>query len=217
MSDKNAGNITLERIKELKGSDSQEVFAKKIKTSQSNVSKMLTGTPPSAATLKVMAEEYKVSVDWLLGLSDRRECACEVQSHNLTADNITYADVMAVLDVLYKKGSIEMGYDYNGYNGELDPSLIVIKDKALRYFADNRSRYYGGSTDIYNIWIKQAIEHYSNQLVLEWSTLADTLYEQNVPTPSSDVEIVKVLNDIENGRLTERTLANLIDEELPFN
>ena len=217
MSDKNTGDVTLERIKELKGADSQEVFAKKINTSQSNVSKMLTGTPPSAATLKAMAEAYSVSVDWLLGLSDKKECAVEVQSHNLTADNITYADVMAVLDVLYKKGSIEIGYDYNGYNGELDPSQIIIKDKALRYFADNRSRYYGGSVDIYNIWIKQAIEHYSKQLLLEWSSLADTLYEQNVPTPASDAAIVQVLNDIENGRLAERTLANLIDEELPFN
>lgn len=216
MSDKNTGDVTLERIKQLKGSDSQEVFAKKIKTSQSNVSKMLTGTPPSAATLKALAEEYKVSVDWLLGLSDKKECACEVQSHNLTADNITYADVMAVLDVLYRKGSIEVGVDYNGYNGEPDPTQIVFKDRVLKYFADNRYRFYGGSMDIYNIWIKQAIEHYSNQPIIEWTQLVDTLYEQNVPTPTSDAAIVKVLDDIANGRLKELTLADLIDDDLPF-
>lgn len=216
MSDKNTGDVTLERIKQLKGSDSQEVFAKKIKTSQSNVSKMLTGTPPSAATLKALAEEYKVSVDWLLGLSDKKECACEVKSHNLTVDNITYADVMAVLDALYRKGSIEVGVDYNGYNGEPDPTQIIFKDRVLKYFADNRYRFYGGSMDIYNIWIKQAIEYYSNQPIIEWTQLVDTLYEQNVPTPTSDAAIVKVLDDIANGRLKELTLADLLDDELPF-
>lgn len=217
MSDKNKADVTLERIKELKGSDSQEVFAKKINTSQSNVSKMLKGTPPSAATLKAMAETYDVSVDWLLGLSDIRKCVNEVQSHNLTADNITYADVMAVLDVLYRKGSIEVGFDYNGYNGEPDSSLIVIKDGALRYFAENRLRYYGGSTDIYNIWIKQAIQNYSNQLIIKWSDLMDKLYGQEVSTPVSDAQIVKVLDDLANGRIQERSLGDLIDEELPFN
>ena len=217
MSDKNKADVTLERIKELKGSDSQEVFAKKINTSQSNVSKMLTGTPPSAATLKAMAEAYDVSVDWLLGLSDNKKCVNEVQSHNLTADNITYADVMAVLDVLYRKGSIEVGFDYNGYNGEPDASQIVIKDRALRYFAENRLRYYGGSTDIYNIWIKQAIQNYSNQLIIEWSDLMDKLYGQEVSIPASDAQIVKVLNDLANGRIQERNFSDLIDEELPFN
>lgn len=71
MSNKTETNITLERIKELKGNDSQEVFAQKIHTTQSNISKMLKGmTPPSAATLTELAKTYHVSVDWLLGLSD---------------------------------------------------------------------------------------------------------------------------------------------------
>lgn len=52
--------------------DSQEAFAQKISSTQSNVSKMLNGTPPSAATLKALATVYKVSVDWLLGLSDKK-------------------------------------------------------------------------------------------------------------------------------------------------
>ena len=74
MSNKTETNITLERIKELKGNDSQEVFAQKIHTTQSNISKMLKGmTPPSAATLTELAKTYHVSVDWLLELSDEIE------------------------------------------------------------------------------------------------------------------------------------------------
>ena len=88
MSDNSERNITLERIKELKGNDSQEVFAQKIHTTQSNVSKMLKGiTPPSAATLTELAKSYHVSVDWLLGLSDQKETAPQIQSHKLTAEN----------------------------------------------------------------------------------------------------------------------------------
>ena len=43
MGNKTETNITLERIKELKGNDSQEIFAQKIHTTQSNISKMLKG------------------------------------------------------------------------------------------------------------------------------------------------------------------------------
>ena len=121
MSDNSERNITLERIKELKGNDSQEVFAQKIHTTQSNVSKMLKGiTPPSAATLTELAKSYHVSVDWLLGLSDQKETAPQIQSHKLTAETLTYADAMAVLEILYQKGSIDIGY----YN-EPDPRYTV--------------------------------------------------------------------------------------------
>lgn len=131
MSNKTETNITLERIKELKGNDSQEVFAQKIHTTQSNISKMLKGmTPPSAATLTELAKTYHVSVDWLLGLSDEKETGPKVQSHKLTAETVTYADAMAVLEVLYQKGSVNIGYYNNGYDSEPDPSTIYVKDKA---------------------------------------------------------------------------------------
>ena len=71
MSD-NTADVTLERILELKGNDTQDAFGKKIKMSQANVSKMLKGTPPSAATLIEIAKAYHVSVDWLLGLSEQK-------------------------------------------------------------------------------------------------------------------------------------------------
>ena len=106
MSDKKYEDITLKRIKQLKGTDSQDAFAKKIKTTQSNVSKLLRGSPPSAATLKALAETYHVSVDWLLGLSDEMEIANKAHFHDLTADTLTYGDVMAVLEVLYEYLSI---------------------------------------------------------------------------------------------------------------
>lgn len=58
---------------------------------------------------------------------------------------------MAVLEVLYQKGSIDVSYDYNSYNSEPDPSMILVKDKVLAYFLDNCFGYSGGSQNIYDI------------------------------------------------------------------
>lgn len=221
MSNKAEPNITLERIKELKGNDSQEVFAQRIHTTQSNISKMLKGVaPPSAATLTELAKAYHVSVDWLLGLSDEKESEKKVQSHNLTAETVTYADAMAVLEVLYQKGSIEVGYDNNGFNSEPDPSTIYVKDKVIAYFLDNRFRYNDGSQNIYDIWMKQAMEIYDKHLLLQWTDSINTIYEQNVPNPLSDEAIASLIDDMENDRLeavqTQDNGFINIPDDLPF-
>lgn len=221
MSNKAEPNITLERIKELKGNDSQEVFAQRIHTTQSNISKMLKGVaPPSAATLTELAKAYHVSVDWLLGLSDEKESEKKVQSHNLTAETVTYADAMAVLEVLYQKGSIEAGYNNNGFNSEPDPSTIYVKDKVIAYFLDNRFRYNGGSQNIYDIWMKQAMEIYDKHLLLQWTDSINTIYEQNVPNPLSDEAIASLIDDMENDRLeavqTQDNRFINIPDDLPF-
>ena len=213
MSNKTETNITLERIKELKGNDSQEVFAQKIHTTQSNISKMLKGmTPPSAATLTELAKTYHVSVDWLLGLSDEKETGPKVQSHKLT---------VAVLEVLYQKGSINVGYDNNGYNSEPDPSTIYVRDQVLAYFLDNRFRYSGGSQNIYDIWMKQAMEVYDKYLLLQWTDSVNTIYEQNVPNPLSDEAIASLVDDIANDRLeavqTQSDGFMDIPDDLPFS
>lgn len=221
MSNKSEANITLERIKELKGNDSQEVFAQKIHTTQSNISKMLKGmTPPSAATLTELANTYHVSVDWLLGLSNKKERET-VQSHSLTAETITYADAMAVLEVLYQKGAIEVGYDNNGYNSEPDPSTIDVRDKVLAYFLDNRFRYSGGSQNIYDIWLKQAMAIYDKFLLLQWTDSVSAIYEQNVPNPLSDEAIASLVDDIANDRLEavqtqSDGFMTIPDDTLPF-
>lgn len=223
MSNKMKTNITLERIKELKGNDSQEAFAQKIHTTQSNISKLFKGTTlPSASTLIELANTYHVSVDWLLGLSDEKEAVSKVQSHNLTAQTITYADAMAVLEVLYQKGSINVGYDNNGYNSEPDPSTIYVRDKVLAYFLDNRFRYSGGSQNIYDIWLKQATSIYEKHLLLQWTDSVSTIYEQNEPNPLSDEAIASLVDDIANGRLEAMPqqrdgFMNIPDETLPFN
>ena len=144
-----------------------------------------------------------------------------VQSHKLTAETITYADAMAVLEVLYEKGSIDVGYDYNSYNSEPDPSMILVKDKVLAYFLDNRFRYSGGSQNIYDIWLKQAMAIYDKILLLQWTDSVNAIYEQNVPNPLSDEAIASLIDDIANDRLEvvqtqSDGFMNIPDDTLPF-
>ena len=155
------------------------------------------------------------------GLSDEKETGPKVQSHKLTVETVTYADAMAVLEVLYQKGSINVGYDNNGYNSEPDPSTIYVRDQVLAYFLDNRFRYSGGSQNIYDIWMKQDMEVYDKYLLLQWTDSVNTIYEQNVPNPLSDEAIASLVDDIANDRLeavqTQSDGFMDIPDDLPFS
>lgn len=225
MSDNKNDEVTLERIKELKGNDSQSAFAKKINTTQSNVCKMLQGTPPSAATLKSMSEKYNVSVDWLLGLSEKKEIGESVQSHDITSSNITYADAMAVLEILYQKECLQVGYEPGGYDGGPDPGIIWVRDKVLRYYLDNRLRYSDGSRNIYDIWLADALERYGKRKIFSWTDYVDTAFEQNISNPPKDeeiLELLKLLEGVFNGVVEPDEVVKKdgfmnIPDELPFN
>ena len=66
--------VLKERMKEAFGSDNQETVAQKLCTTQGNISKLLTGKQMHTMDLVyLIAKNYKVSVDWLLGLSERKQ------------------------------------------------------------------------------------------------------------------------------------------------
>lgn len=219
MANKNHKNITILRICELMGSDSQGEFADKIGFAQPTISRMFTeDKTPSSSVLLAVAKYYNVSVDWLLGLSERKELS--VPAHNITSSNLTYADAMSVLELLYRKGCLEVGYEPNGYNSEPDPGIVRVKDKVLWYFLDNRFRYSGGSRNIYDIWLKDALEQYSKLEIMSWTDYIDAAYEQNISNPPSDDEIIKLVRDISDGKIKPNMSKNdgfmNIPDELPF-
>ena len=225
MGDNENDEVTLKRIKELKGNDSQSAFAKKIHTTQSNVCKMLQGTPPSAATLKSLSTEYHVSVDWLLGLSEKKEIGESVRSHDITSSNITYADAMAVLEILYQKECLQVGYEPSGYDDGPNPGIIWVRDKVLRYYLDSRLRYSDGSRNIYDIWLADALERYGKRKIFSWTDYVDTAFEQNISNPPKDEEILdllKLLEGVFNGVVEPDEVVKKdgfmnISDELPFN
>ena len=214
MSD-NTADVTLERILELKGNDTQDAFGKKIKMSQANVSKMLKGTPPSAATLIEIAKAYHVSVDWLLGLSEQKE-----HTSNLDVSNLTYSDVMAVIDKLYENGTIQMGYDYNSYGNESDPGMLLVQDKILLFLLEGMDKLSGDNADIAGLWKDKTYKAFSNTPLLQWSEKVDTIYKQNMPEQNSNETISKLAKDIREGNVKikeENTFIRFPEDELPFN
>lgn len=214
MSD-NTADVTLERILELKGNDTQDAFGKKIKMSQANVSKMLKGTPPSAATLIEIAKAYHVSVDWILGLSEQKE-----YTSNLDVSNLTYSDVMAVIDKLYENGTIQMGYDYNSYGNESDPGMLLVQDKILLFLLEGMDKLSGGNADIAGLWKDKTYKAFSDTPLLQWSEKIDTIYKQNVPEQNSNETISKLAKDIREGNLEiieENNFTMFPENDLPFN
>lgn len=214
MSD-NTADVTLERILELKGNDTQDAFGKKIKMSQANVSKMLKGTPPSAATLIEIAKAYHVSVDWLLGLSEQKE-----HTSNLDVSNLTYSDVMAVIDKLYENGTIQMGYDYNSYRNESDPGMLLVQDKILLFLLEGMDKLSGDNADIAGLWKDKTYKAFSNTPLLQWSEKVDTIYKQNMPEQNSNETISKLAKDIREGNvkiMEENNFTMFSENELPFN
>lgn len=214
MSD-NTADVTLERILELKGNDTQDAFGKKIKMSQANVSKMLKGTPPSAATLIEIAKAYHVSVDWLLGLSEQKE-----HTSNLDVSNLTYSDVMAVIDKLYENGTIQMGYDYNSYGNESDPGMLLVQDKILLFLLEGMDKLSGDNADIAGLWKDKTYKAFSNTPLLQWSEKVDTIYKQNMPEQNSNETISKLAKDIREGNvkiMEENNFTIFPENDLPFN
>ena len=210
----NTADVTLERILELKGNDTQDAFGKKIKMSQANVSKMLKGTPPSAATLIEIAKAYHVSVDWLLGLSEQKE-----HTSNLDVSNLTYSDVMAVIDKLYENGTIQMGYDYNSYGNESDPGMLLVQDKILLFLLEGMDKLSGDNADIAGLWKDKTSKAFSNTPLLQWSEKVDTIYRQNMPEQNSNETISKLAKDIREGNvkiMEENNFTVFPENELPF-
>ena len=70
--------IFCERLKELRGGMSQRDFAIKIGANQQTYSNWEAGRKdPASSVLPSIATTMGVSIDWLLGLSDRRELGGE--------------------------------------------------------------------------------------------------------------------------------------------
>lgn len=209
-----AVDITLERILELKGNDTQETFGKKIKMSQANVSKMLKGsTPPSAATLIEIAKVFHVSVDWILGLSEHKE-----HSSNLDVGNLTYSDVLAVIDKLYENGTIQMGYDYNSYGNESDPGMLLVQDQILIFLLNAMDRVSGDNTDIASLWKDKTYKAFSETPLLQWNKKAEAIYRQNAPEQKSNENISKLAKDIREGNISlkETDFEMFPEDEMPF-
>ena len=90
------------RLAETFENDTQEVVARKLMTTQGNVSKWLNGQIPTTDNLLSISKAYKVSVDWLLGISDEKEI------DGVVLEKLTYEQIARIIDRMFALGIIEI-------------------------------------------------------------------------------------------------------------
>ena len=137
------------------GSDPQDMVAKKLNMTQGTISKILSGNQqPTLETIYHIAEAYNVSVDWLLGLSEKRQ----VTKYN---GETTYAIATETIGDLVKKGAkID--------NEKKSPEAVIhIEDPLLRMLLRKSITLAETDRDMYENWAKEKLSLFadSNKLL----------------------------------------------------
>lgn len=151
------------RIKELRTSlkMTQSDFASSIGSSQNALSGYENGDrAPSCEILVTIAEKYNVSIDWLCGLSNKK---------NLTNEYSTYYDVLKdfvqLCTIKYDDGSKNL-VTASIVNSSDNIHFIVKNDDVFNAFFTNWSKMYNLlqenviNSDIYNQWLEGELSKY---------------------------------------------------------
>ena len=129
-------DIIKARMKEAFGQDSQETVGKKLNMTQGNVSKLLSRTQqPTLEKIYHVSEIYGVSVDWLLGLSDKKEI-------DKSCEGITYATAVRNLHELIRHGALKMEESANVVSFKVtDPLIKMLTKKNVTLYKTDKELY----------------------------------------------------------------------------
>ncbi len=143
-------DILSKRLLETFKGETQQVTARKLAIEQGTVSKWVTGNAmPGADTLLLIAKKYRVSVDWLLGLSEEKEIDA------VSVERLTYEQIALVLHRLIEQGNIEipdlarletvLSEDEIDEPREprYDTDYMKINDRALSFILRTREKFCG--------------------------------------------------------------------------
>lgn len=176
-----------ERLREAFGSDSQETIGKKLNMTQGNVSKLLSGIQqPTLDTLYRIATVYDVSVDWLMGLSDRKKA---IKPENGTTYGLAVETIQDLLhrgaEMADKESSVEIKIK--------DPILVKLirKSRALskadwEMFKDWRKNRLSVFDDKPIIWTNTFLSHNVGFLASEATTESNLLEVYDVAKKEED-------------------------------
>ena len=148
------------RLKEAFGADTQKMVAEKLHTTQGNVSKWLSSPQqPELDTLYNISETYKVSVDWLLGLSEQKRImkSSSKTTYALLAEalcDLRWHQAAEINDGLRPKGHIFMEIK--------DPLLNMLIDKGFKLISTDR--------DIYEEWVETRLSLFEDAELI-WNSI----------------------------------------------
>lgn len=140
------------RLKETFGAEQQEVTAGRLNVVQGTISKVLSGN--QTLTLEMayhIAQEYQVSVDWLLGLSEEKQ--------NIKTVETSYASATRVLADLKNCGAISSPPHTDNFFFKIDdPILLYLYSKGRKLLEADR--------EFYKDWITNKLNAFADKEVL---------------------------------------------------
>ena len=146
------------RLKEAFGADTQKMIAKKLHTTQGNVSKWLSSPQqPELDTLYNISETYKVSIDWLLGLTERKRI---VKGDGMT----TYALSTEALCDLKAHNAIDVKDRKNPH----DSFVVEVKDPLLTALIEKGFKLVDADEEILKVWIDEKLSLFDDTDII-WS------------------------------------------------
>lgn len=146
------------RLKEAFGADTQKMIAEKLHTTQGNVSKWLSSPQqPELDTLYNISNTYKVSIDWLLGLTERKRI---IKGNGMT----TYALSTEALCDLKAHNAIDVRDKKNHH----DSFVIEVKDPLLTALIEKGFKLVDADKEILKVWIDDKLSLFDDAEII-WS------------------------------------------------
>lgn len=180
-------NIMRTRLREVFGDDTQETIAKKLNTTQGNISKILNGrNEPTTDIICEIAEKYHVSIDYLMGLSDQKHIA-----HR--QDAATYQQITECLTDLLLYGDAH----YKTLDGK---HTVTINDPILTFLLKKSIMLARTDHDLYNVWRNTKLSSFEDKPVLSsivWRDNGLSIYMMDIETESEYLDAYKAAAEIQ--------------------
>ena len=180
------------QLNEVFRGETQETTARKLNTTQGNVSKWTCGSQiPTSDMLCEISKAYKVSVDWILGISLQREI------DGIILEKLTYEQITKIMDMLFHNKNIsipnlaelapsEFEYEEDESGASVpvipppryDSDYIKVNDRLLSYLLRRRFLIQQTGEDILELWKKNNLPNFMVLKLLKY----DDIIEKNIDT-----------------------------------
>ena len=145
--------VLKERLRVAFGDDSQETIAKKLNMTQGNISKILKGQQPYLDTIYQVSKIYEVSVDWLLGISEKKSVV-------KYCDGVTYATATETMFDMKMKGVISE----EDKGGKI---LFEVRDPLLKMLYKKGTALSKVDRELYVNWLKEKLAMFGDRQLLQ--------------------------------------------------
>lgn len=202
--------------------ETQEVTARKLNTSQGNVSKWVSGSQvPTSDMLCEISRAYKVSVDWIFGTSPQKEI------DGVVLEKLTYEQITRIMDMLFQNknfsipnlaelapNEVEYEEDENGESvpipsvPQYDPDYIKVNDRLLSYLLRRRFKIQLTGEDMLEMWKENKLPNFMGLKLLNYKGSVEETIDTRSWSSFGDAEWIELIKEL--SALSEAELQEII-------